>query len=481
MTTIRVEQALRLPADDVGQIIVMLNEDQWFDRKSSRIKARELANVLIGFGNAEGGTVVVGLSKQQVEGTDASPKRRNEQIQAVHDFTVPPVRATNRLVDCVNVDGDPDHLLVFDIEPTDQVHANNKDEVFLRVGDENRKLTFAQRQELIFDKGQASFESKVVNGANVADLDETLLREYCDKAGASDPGNLLIARGLADGEFATVAGCLLFHEQPQQFFPEAYVRVVRYQGIARGSGARQQITHDQRFDGNIPSQLLNARSAIDTWQPTRRALVSGGRFGPVALVPDDAWLEGLVNAVVHRSYSLSGDHIRVEIFDDRLEITSPGRFPGLVSLSQPIDATRFARNPRIARVCADLNFGQELGEGIRRMFDEMRNAGLHDPDYRQTSANVRVVLSADPMNQQLDQQLTENARLIVGALRDGGRLSTGEVAEVLGVTPPTAARRLKDLEKSGLVIWVGKSPKDPRAYWALPPPESSQVLQNDPS
>ncbi len=111
-----------------------------------------------------------------------------------------------------------------------------------------------------------------------------------------------------------------------------------------------------------------ARTVIKDYLPTRQALGADGRFGPVGIVPEDGWMEGVVNAVVHRSYSTTGDHIRVTIFDDRIEFESPGRFPGVVGLSEPPALTRFARNPRIARVCADLRFGQELGEGIRRMF-----------------------------------------------------------------------------------------------------------------
>jgi ATP-dependent DNA helicase RecG len=86
---------------------------------------------------------------------------------------------------------------------------------------------------------------------------------------------------------------------------------------------------------------------------------------------------------------------------DRIEISSPGRFPGLVDLGEPLSATRFARNPRIARVCSDLDFGQELGEGIRRMFEEMRAAGLNDLVYRQTSGSVELTLLAEPVDRQL--------------------------------------------------------------------------------
>jgi ATP-dependent DNA helicase RecG len=185
------------------------------------------------------------------------------------------------------------------------------------------------------------------------------------------------------------------------------------------------------------------------------------------LIPEDAWLEGIVNAAVHRSYSVAGDHIRVEVFDDRIEISSPGRFPGLVDLSDPLDAVRFARNPHIARVCADLNFGQELGEGIRRMFEEMRAAGLSDPVYRQTSGSVELTLLAEPVDRKLDARLPGNARRVLAALREADRLSTGEVQGLLEVSRPTAQRELGELKDAGIIEWIGKSPQDPRAYWCL--------------
>ena len=311
----------------------------------------------------------------------------------------------SRLVHCVANDAATNRLFVIDVEPSSQVHANRRDEVFLRVGDENRRLTFSQRQELLYDKGQSTYESTVVPGAELADLDDELPRSYAEAVNHPDPVRLLAARGLLGraGEL-TVAAVLLFAREPQRWFPEASVRVLRYRGTERGTGARQQLLHDRRIDGPIPRQLALARTEILEHLPTRRALGRGGRFERVGLVPQDAWLEAVVNAVVHRSYSVSGDHVRVEIFDDRVEVDSPGRFPGIADTSDPFHVTRFARNPRIARVCADLAFGQELGEGIRRMFEEMRLAGLADPDYVQTSGSVRLTLSSAPLNRALEDR-----------------------------------------------------------------------------
>jgi ATP-dependent DNA helicase RecG len=388
-------------------------------------------------------------------------------MQANIDFCRPPVPARHRQVECVDGRGRPSDLLVFEIESSDVVHANQKEEVFLRIGDENRRLGFTQRQELLYDKGQASYEAHPVDGAGFDLLDEELLAEYASAINAPDAHRMLRARGLATEKSLTIAGCLLFGEEPQRFFPEAFVRVLRYQGQERGSGARQQLIEDVRLEGPIPRQLLEAQAQVQRLRPARRALRSSGRFGDVPLVPEDAWLEGIVNAVVHRSYSMAGDHIRVEIFDDRIEISSPGRFPGLVELGDPLKTTRFARNPRIARVCADLNFGQELGEGIRRIFEEMRHAGLTDPVYRQTSGSVELKLLAEPVDRRLEAGLPEDARAVAAALRSAGRLSTGEIRELLNVSRPVAQKVLGELKDAEVIEWVGKSPKDPRAYWQL--------------
>jgi ATP-dependent DNA helicase RecG len=470
MGTVAAEKALAAKPEEVGPALLALAEDQWLERKSARIAPRELANALIGFANADGGLVVVGLHDGVVEGTEANIRRRNTQSQAGMDFCVPPILAKRRFVPCINQAGKEDRLLVFEVQADEFVHANKRDEVFLRVGDENRRLPFALRQELIYDKGQASYEARPLPGSDLAGLDSKLLLSYVKAVGATDSTKLLQARGLATKTEMTIAGCLLFDRFPQRYFPEAFVRVIRYRGKERGTGARQQVLEDVRVEGPIPQQLLAARDHVRRLQPVRRALLANGKFGDVPLVPEDAWLEGIVNAAVHRSYSVAGDHIRVEVFDDRIEISSPGRFPGLVDLSNPLDAVRFARNPRVARVCADLNYGQELGEGIRRMFEEMRLAGLNDPIYRQTSGSVTVKLLAEPVDRRLEARLNTNARAIVAALRESERLSTGELVEALGASRPVVQRELGALREAEVVEWVGNSPRDPRAYWRLRPP-----------
>ena len=213
--------------------------------------------------------------------------------------------------------------------------------------------------------------------------------------------------------------------------------------------------------------ISRAASIIEDLMPVRRALGHEGLFVGEPIVPREAWLEGLVNAVVHRSYSIAGDSIRVEIYEDRIEIVSPGRFPGLADLTKPLDVVRYARNPRIARVCADLRITQELGEGIHRIFDEMRSRGLEDPLYEQGSSHVRLTLSSrQRLNDQVAGNLAVAAREMLRDIRRAARpVTTGDVVEITGRSRPTVLKHLNVLREVGLIKWVGTNSNDPTATW----------------
>jgi ATP-dependent DNA helicase RecG len=396
MSVKQVDAALALPAEKTGAALLGLPEDQWFDRKSARVLPRDLGPPLAAFANAEGGTIVIGLHDGEVEGCQEYQGKLNSFRQAAIDFTVPPARMAVSEVACVNHRGENDLLFVIRVDPGERVHEVKTGECYLRVGDETRKLSYPQRQELEFDRGQAQYDGLPCPGITMSDLDEQLLEDYRESVGASSVDSLLRARNLRTrGGELTNAAYLLFGRHPQDVFPQAQVRVIRFLSTERGTGARFSVEEgtDRRIEEPITECVTKATEAIGELLPRRRHLAPSGRFEATPIVPYHAWQEGLVNAVIHRSYSMAGDYVRVEIFPDRIEIESPGRFPGLPTPARPTQMTRFARNPRIARVCADLHIGQELGEGIKRIFDEMRFAGLPEPVYEQTNASVRLILS----------------------------------------------------------------------------------------
>ena len=391
--------------------------------------------------------------------------------QVALDFTQPPVRVRAQEVLAANAGGDPVTLMVFRIEPGEQVHTTQKGSCFLRVGDESRHLTAAQQRELVYDRGTAPYEATPVD-LSVEDLDQEQLGNYSGAIGAASIQGMLAARDLMDRRGRLiVAAELLFDGRPQREFPNALVRILRYGADERGVGRSMSLedNEDVRVEGSLPHQIMVASETIDRMMAKWRQLGPAGLFEARDRIPRDAWLEGLVNAVVHRSYSIMGDHIRFEIFPNRVEITSPGRFPGLVNPDKPLEITRFARNPRIARVCADMGITRELGEGILRIFREMRRRGLVDPIYTQSSSTVTLTLLApDALPAEVASRLTASSLAILDALRLAGQpLGTGQLAELAGVTRMTATRALAALEQEGIVTWRGSSKRDPLATWTL--------------
>ena len=492
----RVEEALRLPGDEAAALLSSFPESQWFDRKSARIRPHDLATPLVAMANADGGYIAVGLSGGQVE---PLPERRLGALQqAGVDFTSPPVRTSAHALPVAG-----GLVAVIRVEPGATVHETTSGQAYLRVGDESRKLTFAQRRELEYDRGTEVYSAAVVAGSTTADLDPAAAEAYRLAIGAASVESMLRARDLVDPEGRLrVAAWLMFGRAPGRGHPNAHVRVLKYGATERGTGSALSLLagHDARCEGTIPEQIDRASVLIDEWIPGRRALAASGRFEDQAMLPRRAWLEGLVNAVVHRSYSDQGDHVRVEIFPNRVEISSPGRFPSFADPADPASIICYARNPRIARACAELGYGQELGgrptgaalpsvvvdnaasgarrgveggrppsvsgQGIRRMFECMRQRGLASPVYAQTSSHVILTLLATPAGDVTG--LPRGAVTVLDVMRHAGRpLRTGEVAEAAAVQRPTAIRHLAALRSAGLVVWRGDSPRDPSATWSL--------------
>lgn len=465
-------------------------EDQWFDRKSFRIDRRKLAECLIGMANADGGRVVVGISSGELEGVNSNIGHLNDLMQTSRDLAEPPVRSVNRFVECVNSKNQEDRLLVIEVEASETVHRSSSGECFLRVGDETRKLSSAEERELAFDKGESTFDSSIVTDATKNDLDWPKIDAYARKMHTTKQriiGSRRLCR-LRDGEeVVTQAGLLLFGLQVPIW---CFVRYLRYEGTVAETGTRSNLTKDVRLEGTIPEIIAQSQELLKEEVGEVIRLQSDGRFAPVPALPEFAWLEAIVNAVTHRSYSAQGNGVHVRHFSDRLEVESPGRLPGLVRAIN-IRNMRFARNPHIARVLAEMtSYVRELNEGVPRMIEEMVLSGLPEPQFIPADASFRVVLFKQPLsntprpNSDVESQL-ERLRRALG--RRGAKqlmnllhlftsrsvfeqgVSTSKVAKSLNTTRLTANRYLRALSNERLIIYLANSPTDPTGRWAPVP------------
>lgn len=463
------------------EILRTRREDQWFDRKSFRIKDYDLAADMIGFANADGGRIVVGIHSGEVEGIDSNIDHLNTLLQAAINFTTPPVRYADAYVDCTNKNGLQDRVLLLDIEASERIHRNKRNECYLRVGDENRKLSPTEERELAFDKGEAVFDGTVVPDLGQSDLDMEAVREYVRRVGGTSADRTLHSRGLyLNSEYkkgVTQAGWLLFGDIPPIW---CYVRYLRYDGAVAETGVRSNLLKDVRMEGTIP-QLIEQAKALMTEEVKVIRLGSNGRFQTLPSLPEFAWLEAIVNAVTHRSYSQQGDGIRVKQFTDRLEVESPGRLPELVRV-QNIRKSRFSRNPHIARVLAEMtDYVREMNEGVARMFQEMEQVGLREPVYEVTPAGVRVTLYKQSGGTSVTEEEAVTSRLVylrrligpenlidlLTVFHERKQVPTRTISRLLSVSSNTARKYLAQLEEAGLVTEKLKAKFDPTATWAI--------------
>lgn len=165
--------------------VLSMDEKQIFDCKSIQIKPADLSGTICAFANADGGTVAIGISDKyrRIEGVDYHMEQLNEILRTPIDFCNPTVPITTEMVECINSQGKPDHVLLMHIEASPLLHANQADEAFIRVGDKSRKLNFNDRMTIMYAKGVRYYEEEPVSDATIEDLDLEFVREYCKRIG----------------------------------------------------------------------------------------------------------------------------------------------------------------------------------------------------------------------------------------------------------------------------------------------------------
>lgn len=382
--------------------VLAIDEKQVFDRKSVQIKATDLSDTLCAFANADGGTVAIGISDKtrRVDGVDAYPAQLNEILRAPIDFCNPTVPVATEMVECVNSAGKPDHVLLMHVEASPLLHANQADEAFVRVGDRNRKLDFNDRVTLMYAKGLRYFEDEPVADATVGDLDLDFVGEYCRKIGYAKSALEYVRENkrfvtVKDGrEQVSAAAILLFGKNPQLFFPRAFVRFIRYDGTEAKVGTEMNVVKDKVFDGRILDQVERAIAFVKDQMKEKTYLGNDGVFVTEEEYGEFVRTEIVVNAVVHRDYGIRGTDIQVKMFDDRLEVDSPGAFAGMVR-KENIRFTHFSRNPKIAAFLKDYGYVKEYGEGVDRMCKELEAVGLPDPVFNNSTFILKTtVMSA---------------------------------------------------------------------------------------
>lgn len=391
-------------------------EGQFFERKSAwdRSGARrrprkakeiayDIADTLSAMANADGGELVVGIENDaSISGVGLPEDKVNLLLKVPLDrnYVSPPLPCRARQLST----DDGKRLLHFEVDSSPDVHQLADGRYLLRVDDRNSPFPAHQIGALKDVKAQGLLERSYPPGAHIEDLDLGLVTQLL---GPIWPGlsaeDILRRYGLITGRnghsVPTLAALLLFGRDPQRWNPRCGIDFVRWDGVERKHGAELNIVKRFRIEAPLSVLIQKAREAIQPFIRERQQL-HDLFFTETLEYPTFAWQEAIVNAVAHRDYSLQGAPIEVWMYDNRLEIRSPGLPPAPVTFEalNRRERVHLARNPLLVRVLADLQYMRDLGEGVPRMFDAMDRAGYYPPHFQAVGGFVfQVALRNEPI------------------------------------------------------------------------------------
>lgn len=464
------------------------HENKYFDRKSAKIKPSDLAQHISAFANADGGTLVIGIDDKTLalEGINTySEDKINEFINAPKQCCKPMPGFKEEFLDITNAKGKPDRLLLLHIfESPDQLIRTTSDQTYLRIGDKSREMRGDDLRNLEYSKNTRHYEDEIHSDAKLTDLDPELIEQYKDRIEATGipTEQVMSSRGFlkeVDGkQKLTNAAVLLFAKNIFQFYPNCRVRFVRYDGNYAGVGTSINIIKDYTIEEPLLKIIDKTKEFIGMQLREFTALnVKTGRFDTVPEYPEFAWQEGIVNAVTHREYAMSGSYILVSMYDDRLEIESPGKLPSIVTVEN-IRNTRFSRNPRISRVLTELGWVKELNEGVKRIYSDMSQFFLDPPEYSEPGYEVKLILKNNivmrtirqsrHVEKQLGGSLWEGMdsleRQILTFLFNHGPATRTEITDFTQKSRNTVMNRLNLLIDADLVEATGPKNDPSRKY-----------------
>lgn len=426
--------------------------------------AGKLAEQIVAFANSVGGTVVVGMNEQGQVSPDVS-----EYLEPIIDRAVQmcvPRFAAAELLRCHQEQVGGGQITTITVQHAPYRLGVEGRGVFVRSGRINVHLSPEQIAKDEVDRAVRNFEDEVVPGAASEDLDEALVDEYQRKRMARGPrGETLTRQELLRDAGAisaqgspTAVGLLLFGRYPQRFLPQARVVVVRYKGTSVHDAAVGADRYARRVDVEGPL----ARQVERAWEVLfeeihQESTVSGLERKERFVYPPQAVREALVNAICHRDYGIAGQYVEIRLFDDRMEIMSPGGLPGHITLANILDE-HYSRNPRLVRGLFYWGYIEELGQGVDIIYGTMRREHHPDPDFRDTGRNFTVVLNnrVDWVAAEYGADINPRQMKVLRYLEKNDRITNSQYRDLSpDVTSETLRLDLRDLVEKGLLLKIG--------------------------
>jgi len=343
--------------------------------------------------------------------------------------------------------------------PHHVVAAGAEEGTYIRVGASNRRADKQMREELARTARNEAYDEQPLPQLDSEAIDFIAASELLAPFRAISKRDLQSLHLMVKHQgrlVPTCGGVILFGSNRATVFPDAWIQVGRFGGTTR-----------TRIDDTRELRDYPVRSIKDAIEFVRKHALRSFRIEDVRRdeqwsIPLPAVREAIINAVTHSDYSQIGAPIRVSVFDDRVEVESPGLLPFGLTVDDILRGVSRLRNRVIGRVFKELGLIEQWGSGVGRMVDSCREHGLPPPEFEEVATHFRVTFRLQTVAK---SELDAMACTILDAIRRASGLSTKGVAEAAGISPRSARTRLKALVDRRLIVEVGSSPTDPKRVY----------------
>lgn len=449
---------------EIGQIeyekILSVEEGHFSDLKSIDISPNKLTRTLSAFANAEGGELYIGIdedsrTKQRSWRGFADVEAANGHIQMFEE-SFPLGRDYS--YDFLRFPGQSGLVLKIEIKKTREIRKASNDKVYARRGAQNLPITSEEALvRLRRNKGLTSFETEPINAdPEFITNSETIIGFMLEVVPNAEPDHWLKKQQLIVEGKPTVAGAVLFADEPQALLSKRCgIKLYRYK-TRDSEGSRETLDFDpSSIEGSAYEQIREA--VAQTKAIVESVQISTAVGLERVSYPDTALHEIITNAVLHRDYSVADD-VHIRIFDNRIEVTSPGTLPGHITPSNILDE-RFARNGIIVRLINKFPDppNKDVGEGLNTAFSAMRAMKLKDPVIAQDSESVTVTLR--------HESLASPEEMIIEHLQNHGSITNKVAREICYIGSENKVKRIfQKMMGQGLIEMIPGRTRYTAAY-----------------
>ncbi len=363
--------------------IIANGENSGVEFKRDTLENYSLAKEIVAFSNLDGGLVLLGVDD---DGSIKGITRDHVEqwvMNACRDKIRPGIIPFFEIIKDIQSGKD---VAVVRVPRGGYVYSqwhNNKHTYYIRVGTQSRETDPQELGRLFQQRGLIRAEMSPVSGTTIKDLDHRRLKNYFEHVrqqntpdDSDDTGwrNLLINTDIITEDGVTIAGILLFGITPNRYLPQAGIDAVAYSGTEKDYEAKERsqlhgaMTPLIDQNGNLMEAGLVEQAVyfVRRNTPVHSRLKDGARRVDTPTYPEEVIRETIVNALIHRDYLLSGTDIELAIYENRLEVISPGKLPNGITPERTRLGVRAARNDLLKDFMRDYGYLEHMGMGIPR-------------------------------------------------------------------------------------------------------------------